>query len=58
MFQDVGSIAPGVDFEGAILGALAATDATIVIIGADWATLQGSGAVPRLVSPATTCARR
>ena len=39
VFQDVGSIAPGVDFEGAILGALAATDATIVVIGPDWATL-------------------
>ena len=51
VFQDVGSIAPGVDFEGAILGALAATDATIVVIGPDWATLQGPDAVPRVREP-------
>src|SRR6476620_936107 len=48
VFQDVGSIAPGVDFEAAILGALADTDATIVVIGPDWATLEGPDALPRL----------
>jgi hypothetical protein len=51
VFQDVGSIAPGVDFEGAILDALAATDATIVVIGPEWARLQGSDTLPRLREP-------
>lgn len=41
VFQDVGSIAPGVDFERAVLDALAETDATIVVIGPEWATLRG-----------------
>jgi TIR domain len=52
VFQDVGSIAPGVDFEGAILDALAATDATIVVIGPEWARLRGPDSVPRLREPA------
>ena len=51
VFQDVGSIAPGVDFEAAILGALEATEATIVVIGPEWARLTGSDAIPRLREP-------
>jgi TIR domain len=51
VFHDVGSIAPGVDFEAAILGALADTDATILVIGPDWATVKGPDHAPRLLQP-------
>lgn len=48
VFQDVASISPGVDFESAVRNSLADTDASIVVIGSEWATLTGSDGIRRL----------
>ena len=51
VFQDVASISPGADFEEALVGALARTDASIVVIGSEWASLTGTDGVRRLDRP-------
>jgi hypothetical protein len=51
VFQDVASISPGVDFEQAVVTALAGTDASIVVIGSQWATLRGADGIRRLDRP-------
>lgn len=51
VFHDVGSIAPGVDFEAAILSALAGSDVTIVVIGTTWSTALDAHGRRRLDQP-------
>jgi hypothetical protein len=48
VFQDVASVSPGVDFEQALITSLAATDASIVVIGSEWASLEAPDGVRRL----------
>jgi TIR domain len=51
VFQDVGSIEPGVDFEDAVHTAIARSDATLVMIGPDWATIRRPTGDRRLDDP-------
>jgi hypothetical protein len=48
VFQDVASISPGVDFEDAVVTSLAGTDASIVVIGSEWASVSEADGVRRL----------
>ena len=51
VFQDAGSIMPGVDFERAVEAALGASDATLVVIGRDWASSLDEHGQRRLERP-------
>jgi len=51
VFQDVSSIEPGVDFDDAVRSAIAHSDATLVVIGSQWATIRNPGGGRRLDDP-------
>jgi hypothetical protein len=51
VFQDVGSIEPGVDFEEAVRSAITTSDATLVVIGPEWATIRDPAGLRRLDDP-------
>ena len=48
VFQDVEAIKPGLDFERAVADSLEAADASVVVIGPDWATVAEPGGGRRL----------
>jgi hypothetical protein len=48
VFQDVEAIAPGLDFERAVADSLESADASVVVIGPEWATVTAPGGGRRL----------
>lgn len=48
VFQDVEAIAPGLDFERAVADSLESADASVVVIGPQWATVTEPGGARRL----------
>lgn len=51
VFQDVGSVGPGDQFDKAITTALAVSDATLVVIGPDWLAPAALTGRPRIDDP-------
>ena len=48
VFQDVEAIKPGLDFERAVADSLESADASVVVIGPEWATVTEPGGARRL----------
>jgi len=48
VFQDVEAIKPGLDFERAVADSLQSADASVVVIGPEWATVTEPGGARRL----------
>ncbi len=48
VFQDVEAIKPGLDFERAVADSLESADASVVVIGPEWATITEPGGARRL----------
>ncbi len=48
VFQDVEAIKPGLDFERAVADSLESADASVVVIGPEWATVTDPGGARRL----------
>jgi hypothetical protein len=51
VFQDVATIQPGEDFEGALTAAIEVSDVVLVVIGPSWGAARGAGAKGRLHDP-------